>query len=169
MIDPLTAYQITSIMEGVIQRGTGYVIHDLGRHLAGKTGTTNEAKDLWFVGYSPDLAFGVFMGYDHPRSLGDSAQAALYTAPIFKDFMKMALKDKPDTPFRVPPGIKLISVDAHTGMRSSGPGSILEAFKPGTAPPDSYASGESLAESPHVLNVSPDVEKAVGNGTGGLY
>ena len=170
VIDPLTAYQITSIMEGVIQRGTGYVIHDLGRHLAGKTGTTNEAKDLWFVGFSPDLAFGVFMGYDHPRSLGDSAQAALYTAPIFKDFMKMALKDKPDTPFRVPPGIKLISVDVHTGMRSSGPGSILEAFKPGTAPPDSYASGgESLAESPHVLSVSPDVEKAVGNGTGGLY
>ena len=116
----------------------------MGKHLAGKTGTTNEAKDLWFVGFSPDLAFGVFMGYDQPRSLGDSAQAALYTAPIFRDFMKMALKDQPDTPFRVPPGIKLISVDVHTGMRSSGPGSILEAFKPGTAPPDSYASGESV-------------------------
>jgi penicillin-binding protein 1A len=169
VIDPLTAYQITSIMEGVIQRGTGYVIHDLNRHLAGKTGTTNEAKDLWFVGYSPDLAFGVFMGYDHPRSLGDSAQAALYTAPIFRDFMKMALKDQPDTPFRVPPGIKLISVDAHSGMRSSGAGSILEAFKPGTAPPDSYASGDGGGDSPHVLNVSPDVDRAIGSGTGGLY
>ena len=135
VIDPLTAYQITSIMEGVIQRGTGIAIKEVGKHLAGKTGTTNEAKDLWFVGYSPDLAFGVFMGYDKPRSLGDSAQAALYTAPIFRDFMKMALKDVPDTPFRVPPGIKLISVDVHSGMRSTGAGSIMEAFKPGTRRP----------------------------------
>ena len=107
-------------MEGVIQRGTGIAIREVGKHLAGKTGTTNDAKDLWFVGYSPNLAFGVFMGYDKPRSLGGSAQAALYTAPIFRDFMKMALKDTPDTPFRVPPGIKLISVDVHTGMRSTG-------------------------------------------------
>ena len=166
VIDPLTAYQITSIMQGVIQRGTGIAISELKRTLAGKTGTTNEAKDLWFVGFSPNLAFGVFMGYDKPRSLGDSAQAALYTAPIFREFMKMALKDTPDTPFRVPPGIKLISVDVHTGMRSSGAGSIEEAFKPGTSPPDAYVAGESAADA---ANVSPDVEKAVGAGTGGLY
>ncbi len=94
VLDPLTAYQITSIMEGVIQRGTGQSIKDVGKHLAGKTGTTNEAKDLWFIGFSPDLAVGVFMGYDQPRSLGDSAQAAHYTAPIFRDFMKMALAGK---------------------------------------------------------------------------
>ena len=122
VIDPLTAYQVTSILEGVIQRGTGIAIKEVGKHLAGKTGTTNDAKDLWFVGYSPNLAFGVFMGYDKPRSLGGSAQAALYTAPIFRDFMKMALKDTPDTPFRIPPGIKLISVDVHSGMRATGPG-----------------------------------------------
>jgi penicillin-binding protein 1A len=165
VIDPLTAYQITSIMEGVIQRGTGVAIKEVGKHLAGKTGTTNEAKDLWFVGYAPDLAFGVFMGYDKPRSLGDSAQAALYTAPIFRDFMKMALKDVPDTPFRVPPGIKLISVDVHSGQRSTGAGSIMEAFKPGTAPPDSYGGGGA----PDVgAQVTPDVER-VGGGTGGLY
>jgi penicillin-binding protein 1A len=163
VLDPLTAYQITSIMEGVIQRGTGVAIKEVGKHLAGKTGTTNEAKDLWFVGYSPDLAVGVFMGYDQPRSLGDSAQAALYTAPIFRDFMKLALKDKPDVPFRVPPGIKLISVDPRTGQRSSGAGTILEAFKPGTAPPDSYNS------TPQVLSVSPDADRVVGTGTGGLY
>jgi penicillin-binding protein 1A len=168
VIDPLTAYQITSIMEGVIQRGTGIAIKEVGKHLAGKTGTTNEAKDLWFVGYSPDLAFGVFMGYDHPRSLGDSAQAALYTAPIFRDFMKMALKDQPDTPFRVPPGIKLISVDAHTGMRASGPGSILEAFKPGTAPPDSYAAGDGGGGGESRASASPD-DNRIGSGTGGLY
>jgi membrane peptidoglycan carboxypeptidase len=95
VIDPLTAYQMTHIMEGVIQRGTGIAIKEVGKTLAGKTGTTNDAKDLWFLGFSPNLAFGVFMGYDKPRSLGGSAQAALYTAPIFRDFMKMALKDTP--------------------------------------------------------------------------
>ncbi len=166
VLDPLTAYQITSIMEGVIQRGTGQAIKEVGKHLAGKTGTTNDAKDLWFIGYSPDLTVGVFMGYDQPRSLGDSAQAAHYTAPIFRDFMKMALKDKPDIPFRVPPGIKLISVDARSGMRSSGSGSILEAFKPGTAPPDSYAASEL---SPRAQAVNPDADRVVGTGTGGLY
>jgi penicillin-binding protein 1A len=165
VIDPLSAYQITSIMEGVIQRGTGIAIKEVGKTLAGKTGTTNDAKDLWFVGYSPNLAFGVFMGYDKPRSLGDSAQAALYTAPIFRDFMKMALKDTPDTPFRVPPGIKLISVDVHSGMRATGQGTILEAFKPGTGPPDSYGGGgggggEASAQAG---------DQSVGSGTGGLY
>ena len=163
VIDPLTAYQITSIMTGVIQRGTGIAIKEVGKTLAGKTGTTNEAKDLWFVGFSPNLAFGVFMGYDKPRSLGGSAQAALYTAPIFRDFMKMALKDTPDTPFRVPPGIKLVSVDVHTGMRGTGPGSILEAFKPGTGPPDSYGGGGGGG------SVAASGEQSVGPGTGGLY
>jgi penicillin-binding protein 1A len=165
VIDPLTAYQVTSILEGVIQRGTGQVIKEVGKHLAGKTGTTNDAKDLWFVGYSPNLAFGVFMGYDKPRSLGGSAQAALYTAPIFRDFMKMALKDTPDTPFRIPPGIKLISVDVHSGMRASGAGSIMEAFKPGTGPPDSYGGGGG-GESAQTSSRS---ERSVGSGTGGLY
>ena len=167
VLDPLTAYQITSIMEGVIQRGTGQSIKEVGKHLAGKTGTTNEAKDLWFVGFAPDLAVGVFMGYDRPRSLGDSAQAAQYTAPIFRDFMKLALKDKPDIPFRPPPGIKLINVDPRTGLRSSGAGSIFEAFKPGTAPPDGYASsGEGSA--PRGASVAPEKD-LVGGGTGGLY
>jgi penicillin-binding protein 1A len=162
VLDPLTAYQITSIMEGVIQRGTGVSIKEVGKHLAGKTGTTNDAKDLWFIGYSPDLAVGVYLGYDKPRSMGDSAQAATYAAPIFRDFMKMALADKPDTPFRVPPGIKLISVDVKSGMRSTGAGSIMEAFKPGTAPPDSYGGGGSASH-------NPATDTQVGSGTGGLY
>ena len=167
VLDPLTAYQITSIMEGVIQRGTGVSIKAVGKHLAGKTGTTNEAKDLWFVGFSPDLAVGVFIGYDRPRSLGDSAQAATYAAPIFRDFMMAALKNKPDVPFRVPPGIKLISIDPRSGMRSSGAGSILEAFKPGTAPPDTYSViGDATARG---AAEAPDVDRAVGQGTGGLY
>ncbi|MGB6175323.1 MAG: penicillin-binding protein 1A [Methylocella sp.] len=168
VLDPLTAYQITSIMEGVIQRGTGQAIKELGRHLAGKTGTTNEAKDLWFIGYSPDLTAGLFMGYDQPRSLGGSAQAAHYTAPIFRDFMKMALAGKPDTPFRAPPGIKLIWVNAKTGIRTSASsqGALQEAFKPGTAPPDSYAAGDAT---PRAQAINPDADRLVGTGTGGLY
>ena len=160
VLDPLTAYQITTIMEGVVLRGTATVVREVGKHLAGKTGTTNESKDVWFVGFSPDLAVGVFMGYDRPRSLGDTATAGVYAAPIFRDFMKLALKDKPDTPFRVPPGIKLISIDPKSGLRSSGQGSILEAFKPGTAPPDSAAAFDP--------NRPPEAGAGPG-GAGGLY
>jgi penicillin-binding protein 1A len=169
VLDPLTAYQITSIMEGVVQRGTGQSLKAVGKHLAGKTGTTNEAKDLWFVGFSPDLAVGVFIGYDRPRSLGDHAQAATYAAPIFRDFMTVALKDKPDVPFRVPPGIKLISIDPRSGMRSSGQGSILEAFKPGTAPPDTYSVIGDASPRGAATGAARDVDRAVGSGTGGLY
>ena len=166
VLDPLTAYQVTSMLEGVIQRGTGQSIKAVGKHLAGKTGTTNDAKDLWFVGFSPDLAVGVYIGYDRPRSMGDSAQAATYAAPIFRDFMTLALKDKPDVPFRVPPGIKLIAVNPSTGLRASGPGAFYEGFKPGTAPPDSYSIiGDARAP----RSVAPDTDRAVGSGTGGLY
>ena len=167
MIDPLSAYQITSIMEGVIQRGTGIAIKEVGKTLAGKTGTTNDAKDLWFVGYSPNLAFGVFMGYDKPRSLGDSAQAALYTAPIFRDFMKMALKDTPDTPFRIPPGIKLISVDVHSrhALERSG----LDPR--GVQARNRAARQLRLGRRRRRARPRPTTRRrqSVGSGTGGLY
>ncbi len=170
VIDAMTAYQITSIMEGVIQRGTGQVIKDVGKTLAGKTGTTNEAKDVWFVGYSPDLAVGVFMGYDKPRSLGDSATAGQYTAPIFRDFMKLALANKPDAQFRPPLEMKLIPVSVATGLRVGskdvdGRTSILEAFKPGTAPPESYSFGSGDAK----RKTTGGIESTGGTGTGGLY
>ncbi len=166
VLDPLTAYQITSMMEGVIQRGTGQSIKEVGKHLAGKTGTTNDSKDIWFMGFSPDLTVGVFMGYDRPRSLGDTVTAGVYAAPIFRDFMKLALKDKADVPFRVPAGLKLIRIDPKTGLRSNGGDTILEAFKPGTAPPDTYAViGDGV---PGGAAVS-DADRAVGSGTGGLY
>ncbi len=170
VLDPLTAYQVTSMLEGVITRGTGQAVKELNRHLAGKTGTTNDAKDVWFVGYSADLAVGLYLGYDQPRSLGATAYAAQYAAPVFRDFMRMALKDKPDVPFRVPPGIKLISIDMRSGMRGTGQGSILEAFKPGTAPPDSYSViGDNSSERAPAATAAPDAERAVGTGTGGLY
>jgi penicillin-binding protein 1A len=170
VLDPLTAYQVTSMLEGVVQRGTAQVVKAVGKPLAGKTGTTNDAKDVWFVGFSPDLAVGVFLGYDQPKSLGNSATAGQYAAPVFRDFMQMALKDKPATPFRVPPGIKLIRISASTGMRAGsgeGGGVILEAFKPGTAPPDSYSVIGGEAATAGI--VTPEAERAVGAGTGGLY
>ncbi|MDE2475993.1 MAG: penicillin-binding protein 1A, partial [Alphaproteobacteria bacterium] len=137
VLDPMTTYPITEIMEGVIQRGTANVLADLRKPIAGKTGTTNDEKDAWFVGFTPDLVVGVYLGYDKPRHLGRDATGGHLAAPVVKDFLKVVLSDKPPIPFRVPPGIKLIRVDAKSGMRA-GPGDpkvILEAFKPGTAPP----------------------------------
>jgi penicillin-binding protein 1A len=167
VLDPLTTYQITSIMEGVVQRGTATVLSELRRPIAGKTGTTNDEKDAWFIGFTPDLVVGVYMGYDKPRHLGRDATGGHLSAPIARDFFKMALADKPAMPFRVPPGIKLIRVDVKTGQRA-GPGStgvILEAFKPGTAPPENDAlPAVSGAET---VGVSPEADSAVRRG--GLY
>jgi penicillin-binding protein 1A len=134
VIDPGTAYQMVSILEGVVQRGTATVVKGAGRPLAGKTGTTNDSKDTWFVGFSPDLAVGVYIGFDTPRNLGDKETGGGLAAPIFRDFMKEALADEPPTPFRVPAGIRMVRVDLKTGQRASGDGTILEAFKPGTEP-----------------------------------
>ena len=95
VLDPMTTYQITSIMEGVVQRGTATVVKEVGKPIAGKTGTTNDEKDAWFVGFTPDLAVGVYMGYDKPRHLGRGATGGHLSAPIAKDFFKAALADKP--------------------------------------------------------------------------
>ena len=185
VLDPMTAYQITSMMEGVVLRGTAGGVgfqKEFGKPVAGKTGTTNDEKDAWFIGYTPDIVVGVYMGYDKPRHLGRGATGGHLAAPIVKDFMKVALADKPAVPFRVPPGIKLIRVDLKTGQRA-GPGSekvILEAFKPGTAPPDNYSVvgyGNDPQQQepapgrgpPGFFRVSPDADRAVRSGTGGLY
>jgi penicillin-binding protein 1A len=173
VIDPMTAYQITSMMEGVVQRGTATVVRDVGKPIAGKTGTTNDEKDVWFIGFSPDIVCGVYMGFDKPRHIARLATGGHLAAPIVKDFLKLALVDKPPIPFRVPPGIKLIRVNPKTGMRA-GPGDdkvILEAFKPGTAPPDSYSVvGAESANGGLLPAVSPDADRAVrSTGTGGLY
>jgi penicillin-binding protein 1A len=136
VVDPLTAYQVTSLVEGVVERTLPRVFSGFDRPLAGKTGTTNDAKDLWFVGSTPELAVGVFLGYDRPRSLGRSAYGSNHAAPIVRAFLEQALAGKPRTAFRVPAGIKLVPVDPYTGERSApGSGAILEAFKPGTEPP----------------------------------
>jgi penicillin-binding protein 1A len=172
VLDPMTAYQITSMMEGVVQRGTATVVKEVGKPIAGKTGTTNDEKDAWFIGFSPDLVVGVYLGYDKPRHLGRGATGGVLAAPIVRDFMKVALADKPGVPFRVPAGIKLIRIDPKSGMRAT-PGDqrvILEAFKPGTAPPDNYSViGVTDAEG-RPLAVSPEADRAVhGSGTGRIY
>jgi penicillin-binding protein 1A len=180
IIDPMTAYQVTSMLEGVVQRGTAQVVKEVGKPLAGKTGTTNDAKDVWFVGFSPDLVVGLYMGYDQPRSLGDQATAGLYAAPIFRDFMKLALADKPPLTFRPPPGTKFIRVSAKTGQRVDvgAADAIMEAFKPGTAPPESvvFASGDASSAASALKVRKPKQTQAIDGGTaassastGGLY
>jgi penicillin-binding protein 1A len=172
VLDVMTAYQITSMMEGVVQGGTAAVMREVGKPIAGKTGTTTDGKDLWFVGFSPDLVVGLYLGYDKPRSLGRSAQGGHTAAPIARDFMKLALADKPAIPFRIPVGIKLIWVDPKTGLRA-GPGdsgrAIREAFKPGTAPSDNYAAIGVADDEGRSLNVAPDDRAIMRPGTGGLY
>jgi penicillin-binding protein 1A len=173
VLDSMTAYQITSMMEGVVQSGTATILREVGKPIAGKTGTTNDEKDAWFIGFSPDLVVGVYIGYDKPRNLGKGGTGGHLAAPIVKDFMKLALVDKPAVPFRVPAGIKLIRVDAKSGMRT-GPGdggrTILEAFKPGTAPPDNYSVIGVADADGRSQGVSPDADRAIFRpGTGGLY
>lgn len=141
IVDPHTSYQMTSILQGVVQRGTARSLKKLGIPLAGKTGTTNEEKDAWFVGYSPDLVVGVFVGYDTPRAMGKGMTGGQVAGPIFGDFVKMALAGKPITPFRQPPGITLARVNLKTGLRAQ-PGdktAIMEAFKPFEGPDDEYS------------------------------
>ena len=134
--DEKTTYQIVSILEGVVQRGTARRLNEIGRPLAGKTGTTNKSKDTWFIGFSPDLAVGVFIGFDDPKSLGKKETGSSVAAPVWGNFMKEALKDEPIMPFRVPAGIKNVRVNAKTGRlaQAGDTNAIWEAFIAGTEP-----------------------------------
>jgi len=161
-----SAFQIVNMLKGVVERGTGRRIRAVGKPLAGKTGTTNQDRDTWFMGFAPDLAVGVFAAFDTPKPLGNRETGSSVSAPIFRDFMIEALKDKPAIPFRTPPGIRLVRVNATTG-RPARPGDkkvILEAFKPGTVPDDNDAQvleGQSWSgDGTGVTETS---------GTGGLY
>jgi penicillin-binding protein 1A len=152
------------MLQGVVERGTGRRIKQIGKPLAGKTGTTNDSRDAWFIGFSPDLALGVYTGFDNPKSLGKREQGASVAIPIFKDFMAEALEGKPAIPFRIPPGIRLVRVNSKTGQLAA-PGEravILEAFKPGTVP---------VAGRVQVLEgVTANPESGIpSTGTGGLY
>lgn len=139
--DAISAYQITSFLEGVIKRGTATRARRLGRTLGGKTGTTNDSIDSWFIGFSPDLVVGVYTGFDQPASLGTHEYGSSVALPIWIDFMEQALKDVPDIPFRRPDGVKLVKIDLTTGLLPSSSTKsrdiIYEAFKNGTQPTSS--------------------------------
>ena len=131
VMDPINAYAMTLMLQGVVQNGTGSAVGAaLGRPLAGKTGTTNDYRSAWFVGYSPDLVAGVFVGFDDNRSLGEGETGAQAAVPIFIDFMREALRDTPKVDFKAPKGAKLISVHGH-----------VEAFRPGSEPHGGDGSG----------------------------
>ncbi len=136
IVDPISDYQMISMMEGVVQRGTGTRLLVLNRPVAGKTGTTNDAFDTWFIGYTPDLVAGVYVGFDQPRTLGPADTGSNVASPIIRDFLVDALAGVPAKPFRVPDGVVFMPIDQHSGMIStgSGKGVVMEAFKPGTEP-----------------------------------
>ncbi len=170
--DEASAYQVVSMLQGVVQRGTGRRIRSVGKPLAGKTGTTNNSMDAWFIGFSPDLALGVYTGFDEPRSLGKREQGATAAAPIFRDFMVRALKDEPAIPFRIPPGIRLVRVDAGSGRpaRRGDRNVILEAFKPGTAPSSGEeVLGDYTTYSDNAGRYGASEVETLSVGTGGLY
>ncbi|MFC4626197.1 penicillin-binding protein 1A [Daeguia caeni] len=173
VLDPMTAYQITSMMEGVIQRGTAQILKSLDRPIAGKTGTSNDEKDAWFVGFTPDLVVGVFMGYDTPAPLGRGNTGGGLAAPVFKSFMEQALAGTPKVDFRVPEGMTVIAINRKTGMRTSpgDPNLIMEAFKPGTGPSDTYSviGMDTFQEGSPIVPQSPQATKAINSGAGGLY
>ncbi len=171
VLDPMTAYQMVSMLQGVVERGTATVVRTVGKPVAGKTGTTNDYHDAWFVGFSPDLVVGVYVGYDKPRSLGRSSTGGQLAAPIVTEFLQAALADVPPIPFRVPPGMTFIPINRKTGLtaQAGNPGTILEAFKPGTGPPDTYSIIGFTDASGRPLTVAPESDRAIISGTGGLY
>ncbi len=136
VLDPIVAYQVTHMMEGVVERGTGRRALRIGKPVAGKTGTTDDYRDAIFVGFSPDLVVGVRIGFDDNRTLGEGEAGGSLATPIFTEFMEKALEKEPATPFRIPPGVRLVKINAATGAPApgGGPGVIDEAFRPGTEP-----------------------------------
>ncbi len=196
--DPRTVYQLVSMMEGVVKRGTGRRLSWLGFPIAGKTGTTNESRDAWFIGFTPDLVAAIYVGFDEPQTLGEKESGPSVAVPIYLDFIRSAMRGQPAIPFRVPPGLRMVKVDSKTGaLASFGDKTALwEAFLPDTEPKEGeirpvldgsitgeYASGvvpgETGSPAPVLVEgeetgeppvaVVPDDPSTVPQGTGGLY
>ena len=159
ILDPKIAYQITSMMEGAVQRGTAKSLKDLKIPLAGKTGTTNDNKDAWFIGFSPDLVVGIYVGHDNPKNLGYKQTGSSVAVPIFKEFIERSNTNNNKTPFRVPSGLSFVHIDKKTGLPSNKEDSIMEAFFEGTEP---YSRDDiNILDSLGIINNSI-------SGTGGL-
>ncbi|MFS8116321.1 penicillin-binding protein 1A [Rhizobium jaguaris] len=176
VLDPMTAYQVTSMMQGVVIRGTAAGKVKLNTDVAGKTGTTNDEKDAWFVGFTPSLVAGLYIGYDTPNTLGRGATGGSIAAPIFNEFMQAATKDQPPQKFQVPAGMNMMAVNRATGMAAQpgDPDAIMEAFKPGTGPATTYTvigGGDASAQvaPEEILKTSPQANQAVTSGAGGLF
>ena len=164
--DSRTTYQVVSMLEGAVQRGTGSALRALGAPIGGKTGTTNEFRDAWFVGFTPDLVAVAYVGYDQPETLGRRESGGRVAAPIVRDFFAQALRDRPAVPFRVPPGIRFVRIERETGALA-GPGSddvIVEAFLPGTEPTQRAALRTGTG-----ADGSLDGEAVPFEGLGGVY
>jgi len=155
LLDAQAAYQMVHIMEGVIERGTATVLRDLDRPMFGKTGTTSGPTNVWFIGGTPEVVAGVYLGYDQPRPMGHGAQGGRIAAPVFKQFAQVAFAGMPKVPFVAPPGIRMVRVDRATGKRVFGsfpttvdPKSsvIWEAFQPETEPRRSFRRSIELAK-----------------------
>ena len=199
IIDPISAFQMVEIMEGVVQRGTAQKLKVLNRPIAGKTGTTNDEKDAWFIGYTPDLVVGVYIGFDNPAPMGHGETGGNVSAPVVRDFFKIALADQPPIPFRAPPGVKYVRVNHKTGLPASpgDPTAIMEPFKPSQTPAGLIAEDEGMGEEQQPVDEAyqgvaggpvpgmisgppraapppgpfgaPGSDRALTSGTGGLY
>ena len=143
VISPQSAYQVTSMLEGMIKRGTGKRLRDLNLDIAGKTGTTNKNTDTWFVGFTSKLVIGAYVGMDEPKSLGRYETGAKTAMPIFKDFVKKAVKKKDARPFKVAPGISMMVIESTTGKKANfgSKETIIEVFKKEKIDNDSISFG----------------------------
>ncbi|HET9336763.1 MAG TPA: PBP1A family penicillin-binding protein [Sphingomicrobium sp.] len=169
LIDAQAAYQMVHILEGVVERGTATVLRDLDRPMFGKTGTTSGPTNVWFIGGTPEVVAGVYIGYDQPRPMGHGAQGGRVAAPIFKQFAQVAFKDMPKIPFVAPAGIRMVRIDRSTGKRVFGnfpvtedPKSsvIWEAFQPETEPRRAFRRSVELASAREDDAAKPPTRRA---------
>ncbi len=174
--DPATVYQVVNMMLGVTTRGTAGQLAALGRPIAGKTGTTNDSRDNWFIGSTPDYTIGIYVGFDEPRTLGEQETGGGTSAPVYERIARVIFKDKPPVPFRIPPGLRIVRVDHDSGLPSSGPNSIDEAFKPGTEPneygaqgPNTSGTGAVSGDSAEAAGTGGGVRRSTLSGTGETY
>ncbi len=161
--DAASAFQLVTMMQGVVQRGTGVAAgQGLGRAIAGKTGTSQDFNDAWFVGFTPDLVTAVWIGFDTPTTLGNNETGGAVSAPVWHDFMAFALKNRPNLKFTPPPGVAMAAWD-------SGSGQVTDAFKPGQTPGASGPMGGAGAATADAQAGASPHAAGVDSGLGGLY
>ena len=173
VMNEITAYQLTSMMEGVVQRGSASKTVNLPVPIAGKTGTTNDAKDVWFIGFSSNIVAGCYIGYDNPRSLGEGAYGGGMCGPVFNQFMTQAIKTYGGGKFNVPNDCQFIKIDRFSGARlpdsASGDNVIAECFRPGEEPVFgiTYDGGFGMAADLPLFDVVPRATRSVKSSSGG--